>query len=83
MEFFFVPRHDADDAVLVQIMGDILHFQTAGGKFFQTVGKQGGVIGFEVDLPALPDGATVFVQKCPVGQTALGVLFSSAMGRGS
>ena len=52
-------------------MGQILHFQAAGGKFFHAEREEGGVIGLEMELAAGADHTAVFIQEASVGQAAL------------
>ena len=74
MELFLVAGHNAHDAILVEVPGEILHFQAAGGKFFHRELKEGCIVGLEVDFAALFYGAAIFIQEASVGQTALAVL---------
>ena len=73
MEFLFITGHDTHNAARMEVTGQIVHLQTAGGKFFHRELEQGSIVGFVVDLATFLDDAAVLVQETSVGQTALGI----------
>ena len=76
MELLFVAGHDANDAIFMEIPGQILHFQATQSEFFHRELEKGRIVGLVVDLAAFFDDTAVLIQESAVGQTALGILLS-------
>ena len=67
VEFLLIPRQNAHHAVFVQVIGDVLGFQPAGGKLLQGEGKQGGIV-FSSESCALAAVGARFLRDLEPGE---------------